>query len=125
MDTNTIYQKAYELAKDIKNSDEFKKYLNLEKEFLNNRKCQELLNNFQTQKQKYEEATSYGSYYPGLDKIRSDYQKSKIELMNDNLFKEYKNAEKTIDLIISEIERELKALVNIKDKHGKSMIKHL
>lgn len=125
MDTTTIYQKVLELVQVIKNSDDYKKCLKLEEELLINQESSDLLNNFHKHKEKYEEAMKYGEYYPGLDKIKQDFQKAKVALMNNDLFKEYKMAEKKLDSIIFEIESKLRQVVNIKEKHNKSIIKFL
>lgn len=114
-----IIEKTYDLVDTIKTSNPYLLYIEYEKKVLNDNELKKRLSMFQKNKQTFEEAYQYKSYYPNFEDVKSRYQQSKIDLMNHELFKSYKMYEKEIDLYINEIELKLKEIVNIKEKHGK------
>lgn len=125
MDKLIIYEKAYELAKVIKESEVFNSYKEYEKLVIENIEIQKLLSAFLKSKNKFEEASKYDKYYPGLEKIKKEYQEAKISLMNNEIFKTYKQKEKELDIILYKIENSLKETINIRDKHNKNILKFI
>lgn len=123
MDYKGIIEKTYELVDTIKNSEEYKSYLEYEKLVLNDKTTQELIKTFNYWKEKYIEASNYTTYYPGFSDIKKHFQEAKLALMNIDLFKTYKIYEKQITTYINEIEFRIKEVLNIKEKHGKIFIR--
>ncbi|QVK18941.1 YlbF family regulator [Mycoplasmatota bacterium] len=119
MNYTEIIEKTYALVDTIKTSNPYLLYIEYEKKVLDDNELKKLLSVFQENKVAFEEVYKYKSYYPNFDEIKKQYQQSKIDLMNHELFKTYKRYEKEIDLYINEIEFKLKRIVNIKEKHEK------
>ena len=82
-----------------------------------------LLNNFHKCKSEFEEAYKYKDYYPNFVQVKNRYQEAKVRLMEHELFKNYKSAEQKLEDYLMEIEMRLKAVVNIREKHGKINIR--
>ncbi len=121
----SIIDKTYELTDTIKQSETYLSYLDYEKKVLEDDSLKQLLIVFHKNKAKFEESYEYKDYYPGIDEIKMNYQQSKMELMNHQLFKSFQIYEKKVNLYITEIEHKLKEVVNIKDKHGKINVNFL
>lgn len=125
MDSNKIIEKTSELAKAITESDVFIEYKRLQKELLKDESFQKALTQFLKVKESYEEASKYGKYHPDLSKVMKEYQTVKIELMSHEGFKRFKQIERELELFIFQIEKQLKDIVGIKDKHNKSALKFM
>ncbi len=114
-----LIEKTYEVVEAIKTSELYHSYKEYEHKVLNDNCLQEILDDFQDKKHQFEEAYQYKAYYPKYNKIKREYQQSKIKLMHHDLFREFKIYEKELDAYIYEIELRLKNVLNIKEKHGK------
>lgn len=122
MENTRIIELTYELISIIKESNSYKLYKEYEEKIFLNPNTKQLLREFQNKKERFEEAFQYGEYYPDYEKIKKDFQQSKINLMNNELFQNYKKNERIIERELMETENRIKDLLNIKEKHGKKSI---
>lgn len=122
MENTRIIELTYELISIIKESNSYKLYKEYEEKIFLNPNTKQLLREFQNKKERFEEAFQYGEYYPDYEKIKKDFQQAKINLMNNELFQNYKKNERIIERGLMETENRIKDLLNIKEKHGKKSI---
>jgi cell fate (sporulation/competence/biofilm development) regulator YlbF (YheA/YmcA/DUF963 family) len=125
METNEILTKAYELADVIVHSDLYKSYKKYQQILKENEDVNQLLIIFHKEKERFEEASKYGKYHPDYEKIKNEYQLAKVNLMNNENFKMFKQLERQLETVVFEVEKQLRTLVGVKDKHNKSSLKFL
>ena len=123
MNYTEIIDKTYELVEDIKRSEIFLMYIKYKKLVESDKELNKILIKFKSAKEKFAEVYEYRNYYKGFEDIKKDYQKSKIELMNNKLYKNYKLYEKKVESYLNEIEFQLKKVVRIKEKHSKIILR--
>ncbi len=114
-----IYEATYKLTDTIKNSPLYHTYKEYELKVMESDEIKKLLKTFHNYKEQFEEAYKYKDYHPDFAEIKKNYQRAKMNLMDNELFKTYKKYEKQLDSYLEEIEFRLKEIVNIKEKHGK------
>jgi len=83
-----IIEKTYELVETIKTSKPYLSYIEYESKVLNDNEFKEIFIEFQKNKELFEEAYPYKSYYPNFDEVKSNYQQSKIKLMKNELYQQ-------------------------------------
>lgn len=113
MSTNQLYELAYELVQSIKHSHEYKTYCLLEDEIKTDNVCQTLITSFNKEKEAFELALTYGKYYPGYKKVLATYRDAKIALLENSKIKQYKQLERQIDQILSDITYEFKSALAV------------
>ncbi|ERJ13489.1 YlbF family regulator [Haloplasma contractile] len=112
MNNQLIYEAAYELSERIKNSTTYKDFIRCERELSTNDEIKKILADFNRKKEQLEEAKKYGNYYPGYDKVVKAFQESKINLMKNPVFKEYKQKEKQLDHILYQVTESISTAVS-------------
>lgn len=125
MDITKIMEKTFELADALKHTKDYQLYLKYENMVLNDEDLNKLVDDFNHKKASFLEASQYGKHYPGFKQIKYNYQQAKIELMKNDMFEKYKGYEKEIDLYLYRIENQIKQLLNIIEKHDKSLFKFM
>lgn len=100
-----ILDALYALIDEIKSSELYIKYKNLEKIILS--KYPNEINSFNNLKEKYQNALEYGKYYPGLDEIKNEFLDAKNDLYLKEEMLEYKKCELEIELKLKEISLKL------------------
>ncbi len=118
MNYSEVIDKTYELIDTIKSSEIYINYLNYEDLVLHDDEVKKLLDTFNEIKTSFNDAYQYKAFYPDFNELKTKYQQAKIALMSNKLFKSFKLYEKQIENYLTEIEFRIKAVVNIKNKHG-------
>lgn len=105
MSQSEILDYVYKITEVIKNSEEYRLLIELKDNI--NTNLHDLLDRFDSAKEKYNEALKYGSYHPDLALYQRELSSIKEELFNNELVSKYKKLEKLIqnklDLLLNEI----------------------
>lgn len=112
-----LLQKTYDLVDEIKSLDVYKKMIDLSKQIKEQNDIKKLIEDFNKQKIKYEEALQYGKYHPDLKQIQLNLKDAKEKLYNNDIIKEYKACEKEIQSLLDNVSKELAQTVSKKIKH--------
>ncbi len=112
-----IFVKTYELIDEIKEVSEYKRLIELKDIINRNQLLLDLITEFKKLNEKYQEVSKYGKYHPDLDATRKALSKKKEELYKHPLVKEYKECEKKVESILTEVSKELATSVSTKIKH--------
>lgn len=111
-----LYNAIDEFIEEFTQRADFTRLIELKKE-IDIKLKQEVLE-FKKAKDKYEEALKFGSYYPGLDKIRGELSKSKENLYSNELVKEYikleRQIQKELDCFTNEIAKTISNKIDLK-----------
>ena len=94
---------------EITNKDGFKRLIELKK--IIDLKYEKEIIAFKTAESKYLEASQYGKYYPGLEKLRLDFSNKKKDLYSKLEVKEYLELERSINENINGDINELKDML--------------
>lgn len=97
-----VYDTANNLAREIKESDEYKKYLDLKSEIANDVKKKEKLEEFEKERYMSQIAAMQGK--PQDEEIKKMEEKYS-ELITDSKMKEYFEAEMKFNIMISDVNR--------------------
>ena len=103
-----------EYTNELFNSDDFKRLLELKGKI--DKAYASLIVSFKTAEAKYEEMKQYGSYAPGLDKLKKDFIEAKARLYSKPEVVEYFNLERKIQAGLNKDLDEIKASVSNKFK---------
>lgn len=125
MDTTAILIKAYELADAICRSELFQTYKAYQQKVERDDEVQTLLQEFKKKQDAFEEMSRFGTYHPDYVRVKKEYQKAKIALMNHPTFNRYKRLEKEFETTLYHIEESLQAVIGISNRHKKSALKYL
>lgn len=112
-----IFLKTYELIDEIKAVSEYQRLIELQSIIKIDEELSSLILEFKELNKKYEEVSKYGKYHPDLKDVQKRFSTKKIELYNHPLIKEYKQCEKKIELILTEVASKLATSVSKKIKH--------
>ena len=109
----SIINATYEFVDEIKNSDEYKAFKEIEKSIFDLHKP--LVDKFKIAKDKFEEAQKYGDSYPGYKELAFNLSQIKMELYSTKEMKKYLELKKIIQNKLDELSFELN---NIVKKNG-------
>ena len=112
-----ILQKTYDLVDEIKALEVYKELLKLNKIINEDQTILHLVEAFNKQKNKYEEAKKYGKYHPDLKQIQLNLQVAKENLYNNDIIVSYKKCEKEIQSLLNNISKELATTISSKINH--------
>lgn len=112
-----LLNKTYDLIDEIKRHKSYVRLLELKKLIEENQSILALIEAFNKEKSKYEEAKQYGKYHPDLQQIQLKLKEAKENLYNNDIIIEYKKCEKDIQMILNNISKELAQTVSSKIKH--------
>lgn len=102
---NELLMALYDMIDNIKNSEDYINYKNLERIIMD--KYSKEVFEFNKAKDEYNKALEYGKYYPGLEKIKNNlFDKKKNLYTKDEMIK-YKELELKLDLLLEDINREI------------------
>lgn len=105
MDYVRVLDKTDAYIKQIVNSDEFGILLDLKERI--QIELIDFIQSFKTAKEKYEEATNYGTHHPDLKQYQIDLSEAKTKLYSQELVKKYFEVQKliqtNIDLFINDL----------------------
>lgn len=94
---------AQDLSEHIAESDIFLEYIDTKTQVQNSRETQNKLKHFQELKVKYEEVQRFGKYHPDFRTITAEVRAYKRELDTDPLIASFKQAEKDLHELLSEM----------------------
>ncbi len=103
MDFMDILLKTYELYDEIKKSDQYNLIDDSLNRLLNDKEAKILIENFNNMKNKYEEASKYGDYFPGKKEIVNQFIESKGRLYTNVLYINYRDNLKKLNENLKEI----------------------
>lgn len=112
-----IFSKTYELIDEIKEVSEYKRLMELKVEIQDDAETSSLISSFRKLNDQYQEVSKYGKHHPDLKEVKQAFSSKKQELYSNPLIKEYKQCEKKIEGILTEIAKELAISVSKKIKH--------
>ena len=120
MNTDVV-NKTYDLVDEIKQHPSYVRLLELQRIIESNNTIKALIEDFNKQKDKYEDAKQYGKYHPDLKEIQLKLKEAKENLYNSDIIIEYKKCEKDIQDILNNISKELANTVSGKIKHPNAL----
>lgn len=100
------------LAKDIRNSDVAKEYFATKKKLANSLEAQELINKFNTNKIRFEEAERFGRHHPDYDIIVKETLLSKKEMDMHEAVMNFKKSETIFLKMLEEISKIISSVVS-------------
>jgi cell fate (sporulation/competence/biofilm development) regulator YlbF (YheA/YmcA/DUF963 family) len=112
-----IFLKTYELIDEIKEISEYKRLIELKAIIQNDEETSSLVLAFKKLNDQYLEVSKYGKHHPDLKKVKQLFSLKKEELYNHPLIREYKQCEKKIETVLTEVATELAISVSKKIKH--------
>lgn len=112
-----IFEITYDLVDEIRSEKSYKRLIELRNLIDRDVELQELIEEFNKIKIKYEEVAKYGKYHPDLKKVQLELSKVKETLYSNDIIKEYKKLEKDMQKILDNISSEIAKSVSSKIKH--------
>lgn len=107
-----LYDKLDEFVEEFTNKEEFKRLKELKK--LIDIELKSEIKDFLNANDKLKEASKYGPYYPGLDKLRVDLSNKKEKLYSNPMVIEYLKLERQIQTELDEITNEMSSVISNK-----------
>ena len=99
----SVYDLANNLAKELKESEEYKKYLKKRKKVLSNEKTKEMLLDFQEEQMKLQAKKMSGEDLNEEDTEKLEELRELIDLNSD--IKEYLQAEYRVNILLNDIQK--------------------
>ncbi|WP_147802509.1 YlbF family regulator [Alkalicoccus halolimnae] len=99
----SLVHEAQDLSDLITSSQVFQSYIHVKRRVQDDRECQQKLLYFQELKEKYEEVQRFGKYHPDFRSITAEVREYKRQLDTDPLLAEFKQTEKELHELLSEI----------------------
>lgn len=107
-----IIEASESLSKDIRNSEIAKEYFAAKNTLAACVDAQELINNFNRNKIKFDEAERFGKHYPGYDKIVKETLSSKKEMDMQEAVMNFKKSETVFLEMLEEISQIISSAVS-------------
>ncbi len=112
-----ILEKVYDVVDEMKNSDAYKRLMELKQLMEQSPEVQAKAALFQKQYERYEEVKRYGKFHPDLKTTQKVFQEAKIALYEDLFVSEYKQLEQTIQKELDTISKTIATTISHKIKH--------
>jgi cell fate (sporulation/competence/biofilm development) regulator YlbF (YheA/YmcA/DUF963 family) len=124
MEQMKILSETQELIDLLLDSDEIKRFKEIEHEMNENEELKRKIVSFHQINEKYQEARKYGKYHPNLKEYQQQLLDEKQALFNDPLFNEYKDYELKVDMLLTELSNVFQEVIGTEEKacyshHGK------
>lgn len=95
----------YDYVDSIKNSDDYKSLISLNKQMEN--ELSDLINDFKIKKDTYEKIREFGKNYKGYSKVCLEYSNAKEKLFSSGIVKKYHEKEEIIKNELDELSKNL------------------
>lgn len=112
---------TYEACDAFKKQAKYQRLLVLQDIIKTNNEISGMIVDFQKVKQKYEEAKTYGKYHPDLARYQKEYQMKKIAMMSNDVIKEYKELERSLQKLLDQFSIDLAEAVSKNIKRPREM----
>lgn len=108
---------TYQVIDEIKQSEDYIRLQELHQIIETDSHIIKLIESFNKYKEKYQEVKKYGKYHPDLKQVQAQFAKSKTELYENEIIKEYKELEKRIQQTLDQISTDIANAISNKIKH--------
>jgi len=112
---------TYRACDAFKSQVQYQRLIELKKIMKSVQEIEDLVSSFQKAKSKYEEAKTYGQYHPDLSRYQKAFQLAKIEMMSNEVIKEYMKIEKDLQKQLDQFSIDLAQSVSTNIKHPKEI----
>lgn len=113
----TWLNRTYDLVDEIKDTEEYKRLLELKTLIETDPALQELVLQYQKTSEKYEDVKKYGTHHPDLKRVQATFSKQKQILYTHPVVREYKSLEKQIQSTLDLISKTVATSISTKIKH--------
>lgn len=103
LDTTELLLGAYQLADQINESDEVKRYLECRRRLQKDPEAQRIIKEFQQIKDQYEEAKRFGIFHPNYHEAKEKALNFQKEMHNHPTIRAFLKAEEELDSLLHEI----------------------
>ena len=118
----SVYDLANKMAKEIKNSDEYKEYLEKKKKIMQNEKTKQMLKDFQQEQMKLQAKQLSGEDLNEEEKQKLEELRELVDINND--IKKYLQAEYRVNILLNDIQNiifgDLELGIKEEDQNNKS-----
>ncbi|PTM59719.1 YlbF family regulator [Desmospora activa] len=112
LDMSELLLEAYQLADQINESEEVKRYLHLKQKVQESDEAQSLIAQFQRKKELFEEAQRFGHFHPDYYAAKKEANAFLKQIRKHPLIGQYLEAEEQVDHLLSEVSRTLAGAVS-------------
>lgn len=105
LDMAEILLEAYQLADQINESEEVRRYLELKERLHADPDVRRLIREFQRKKEKFEECQRFGHFHPDYHAAKEEAEAFQEKMAQHPLISEFLKAEEQLDRLLNEVSR--------------------